>query len=268
MRSIWKGSIGFGLVNIPISLYPAVKERPFDFHFLHKKDRGRIRNERVCEVCGQTVDYGDLVRGYEYEKGQYVVLTDKDLEKVGAQSSRHIEITDFVKQSEIDPVFFEKPYYLAPGRSGEKAYALFQEVLKQNQRIGIGRLVLHTREQLAAVRATDGALMLEILRFSDELRDVEALKLLPKKGQRATKRELHLAEQLISQLSTRFDPKKYIDTYHDALLSLIKRKLSGETVRAPIKAPRATNVVDLMSKLKASLKQVKQRESPQRKAVA
>jgi DNA end-binding protein Ku len=267
MRTIWKGSISFGLVNIPISLYPAVKERPFDFHFLHKKDRGRIRNERVCEVCGQTVDYGNLVRGYEYEKGQYVVLTDKDLEKVGAQSSRHIEITDFVKQGEIDPVFFEKPYYLAPGRSGEKAYALFQEVLKQTQRIGIGRLVLHTREQLAAVRATDGALMVEILRFSDELRDVEALKL-PKKGPRATKRELHLAEQLISELSTRFDPKKYIDTYHDALLSLIKRKLSGETVRVPIKAHRATNVVDLMSKLKASLKQVKRRVPPRRTAVA
>jgi DNA end-binding protein Ku len=142
MRTIWKGSISFGLVNIPISLYPAVKERPFEFHFLHEKDQGRIRNERVCEICGQTVDYGNLVRGYEYEKGQYVVLTDKDLDKVGPESSRHIEITDSAKQGEIDPVFFEKPYYLTPGRSGEKAYALLQEVLKQTQQIGIGRLVL------------------------------------------------------------------------------------------------------------------------------
>ena len=254
MRAIWNGMISFGLVNIPVGLFTAVKERPFQFHFLHQKDQGRIRNQRVCEECNSEVEYKDLVRGYEYEKGRYAVLTSKDLDRISLESNKHIAITDFVSEQEIDPMFFDKPYYLAPGRNGEKAYALLRDVLRNTHKVGIGKLVLHTHEQLGAIRTRGPLLVLEILRFAAELRQPPALKV-PARG--ATAGELKVAEQLIDQLSTRFGPRKYEDTYQEALLGLIKQKLAGKPMRAGAKSRKATSVVDIMSKLKASLKQVK-----------
>jgi DNA end-binding protein Ku len=254
MRAIWNGMISFGLVNIPVGLFTAVKERPFQFHFLHQKDQGRIRNQRVCEECDAEVPYKDLVRGYEYEKGRYAVLTSKDLDRIALDSNKHIAITDFVSEDEIDAMFFDKPYYLAPGRNGEKAYALLREVLKNTRKMGIGKLVLHTHEQLGAIRTRGPLLVLEILRFAAELRQPPALKV---SARAAAAGELKIAEQLIDQLSTRFDPRKYEDTYQEALLGLIKQKLAGKTVRTGAKSRKATSVVDIMSKLKASLKQVK-----------
>lgn len=256
--------ISFGLVNIPVGLFTAVKERPFQFHFLHQKDQGRIRNQRVCEECDAEVSYKDLVRGYEYEKGRYAVLTSKDLDRIALDSNKHIAITDFVREDEIDPMFFEKPYYLAPGRNGEKAYALLREVLKNTHKVGIGKLVLHTHEQLGAIRTRGSLLVLEILRFAAELRQAPALKA----SRVAAVGELKIAEQLIDQLSTRFDPRKYEDTYQDALLGLIKQKLAGKPVRAGVKLRRATSVVDIMSKLKASLKQVKTEQRRGKKKAA
>jgi DNA end-binding protein Ku len=246
--------ISFGLVNIPVGLFTAVKERPFQFHFLHQKDQGRIRNQRVCEECDAEVEYKDIVRGYEYEKGRYAVLTSKDLDRISLESNKHIAITDFVSADEIDPMFFDKPYYLAPGRNGEKAYALLRDVLKNTHKVGIGKLVLHTHEQLGAIRTRGTLLVLEILRFAAELRQPPALKVPTARGSVA---ELKIAEQLIDQLSTRFDARKYEDTYQEALLGLIKQKLAGKPVRASAKSQKATSVVDIMSKLKASLKQVK-----------
>ena len=255
MRPIWNGMISFGLVNIPVGLFTAVKERPFQFHFLHKKDNGRIRNKRVCEECEIDVPYKDLVRGYEYEKGEYVVLTDKDLDGVSLQSNKNIAITEFVSENEIDPIFFDRPYYLAPGRSGEKAYVLLREVLKSSQKVGIGKLVLHTHEQLGAVRTRGDLLVLELLHFATELRQPPAVKL-PEIKKSSAPKELKIAEQLIEQLTTEFNPRNYEDTYQEALASLIKQKLSGKPVRAKAKVSKPTTVVDIMSKLKASLKQV------------
>jgi DNA end-binding protein Ku len=222
MRAIWDGSISFGLVNIPINLFSCLKGKPFRFHFLHHEDQGRIRNQMVCEVCGRIVDYKRIVRGYEYEKGKTIALTNKDLTAVRAESTRNIAITDFVSQKEIDPSFCDKPYYLAPGRHGERAYSLLCRVLAHTQQVGLGKLVLHAREHLAAIRAYEEVLMLELLHFSDELRKPEALGL-PANKYKPTKREFDLAQQLISQLSTNFDPEKYQDTYQDALLGLVKQ---------------------------------------------
>ena len=255
MRAIWNGMISFGLVNIPVGLFTAVKERPFQLHFLHQKDQGRIRNQRVCEECNTEIEYKDLVRGYEYEKGRYAVLTNKDLDRVSLESNKHIAITDFVREQEIDPIFFDKPYYLAPGRNGEKAYALLRDVLKNTHKVGIGKLVLHTHEQLGAIRTRGPLLVLEMLRFADEVRQPPVVKVPAARG--ATASELKLAEQLIDQLSTRFDPDKYADMYQVALLDLIKQKLAGKPISAGTKSRKATSVVDIMSKLKASLKQAK-----------
>jgi len=255
MRAIWNGMISFGLVNIPVGLFTAVKKRPFQFHFLHEKDQGRIRNQRVCEKCSAEVEYEDLVRGYEYEKGRYAILTSKDFDRISLESNKHIAITDFVSEREIDPIFFDKPYYLAPGRNGEKAYALLRDVLKHTHKVGIGKLVLHTHEQLGAIRTRDSLLVLELLRFADEVRQPPDVKVPTGKG--AVPGELKIAEQLIAQLSTRFDPRKYEDTYQGALLGLIKQKLAGKPIGVGAKSRKATSVVDIMSKLKASLKQVK-----------
>ena len=255
MRAIWNGMISFGLVNIPIGLFTAVKERPFHFHFLHQKDQGRIRNQRVCEECNTEVEYKDLVRGYEYQKGRYAVLTNKDLDRVALESNRHIAITAFVGEHEIDPMFCDKPYYLVPGRNGEKSYALLREVLKNTHRVGIGKLVLHTHEQLGAIRTRGPLLVLELLRFADEVRHPPVLKVPSARG--TTAGELKIAKQLIDQMSTRFDPSKYEDTYQEALLGLIKQKLAGKPISVRTKPQKATGVVDIMAKLKASLKQVK-----------
>ena len=255
MRAIWNGMISFGLVNIPVGLFTAVKERPFQLHFLHQKDQGRIRNQRVCEECNTEIEYKDLVRGYEYEKGRYAVLTNKDLDRVSLESNKHIAITDFVSEQEIDPMFFDKPYYLAPGRNGEKAYALLRDVLKNTHKVGIGKLVLHTHEQLGAIRTRGPLLVLELLRFADEVRQPPVVKVPAARG--AAAGELKLAEQLIDQLSTRFDADKYADMYQAALLDLIKQKLSGKPISAGSKSLKATSVVNIMSKLKASLKQAK-----------
>lgn len=255
MRAIWNGMISFGLVNIPVGLFTAVKERPFQFHFLHQKDQGRIRNQRVCEECNTEVEYKDLVRGYEYEKGRYAVLTNKDLDRISLESNKHIAITDFVGEREIDPMFFDKPYYLAPGRNGEKAYALLRDVLEKTHKVGIGKLVLHTHEQLGAIKTRGPLLVLELLRFADEVRHPPVLKVPSARG--VAPGELKIAEQLINQLSTRFDSSKYEDSYQEALLGLIKQKMEGKPIRAGAKPQKATSVIDIMSKLKASLKQVK-----------
>jgi DNA end-binding protein Ku len=264
MRAIWNGMISFGLVNIPVGLFTAVKERPFQFHFLHKKDQGRIRNQRVCEECNKEIEYKDLARGYEYEKGRYAVLTSKDFDRISLESNKHITITDFVNEGEIEPILFDKPYFLAPGRNGEKAYALLRDVLKQTHKVGIGKLVLHTHEQLGAIRTRGALLVLELLRFANELRQPPAMKV-PAKSAAG---ELKIAEQLITQLSARFDPRKYEDTYQESLRGLIKQKLAGKpaTVRPTLR--QATSVVDIMSKLKASLKQVKPEQRRAKKRAA
>jgi len=258
MRAIWNGAISFGLVNIPVGVYSATHSERISFHFLHKKDLGRIHNVRVCDIDGEEVAYEDLVKGYEYEKGEYVAMEEEDFDRIAIETNKNISIEDFVDQAEIDPMFFDTPYYLAPGKNAAHVYALFREALQKSGKVGIGKVAFREREHLAAIKAHGNALMLDTLFFADELSKTTGLDL-PAKGTRITERERKLAEQLIAEMTTKFDPEKYRDTYREALLKMIEQKLKGKGGKARKVAARkaTTNVVDIMSKLKQSLKATK-----------
>ncbi len=251
MRPIWNGMISFGLVNIPVGLYPATEAADdLHLHLLHKGDHGRIRNQRVCDVDNKPVDYKDIVKGYEYEKGQYVELTDEELEKIKVEGTDRIVIDDFVEANEIDPKFFEKPYYLLPGKKSDAPYALLREALQSSGKVGIARVVIRTRERLAAVRVDGNMLMLDTMHFADELRAVDA----PPAAAAVGKRELEMATMLIDHMTTKFEPEKYKDTYKEALLELINEKVEGkEVVHEDEKVQQPTQVLDLMAFLKASI---------------
>lgn len=252
MRSIWNGTISFGMVNIPIKIYPAVKSNFLSFHFLHEKDNGRIKNQRVCQECGQTVEYDELVRGYEYEKGKYLSLTEDELAKLSIEASKNIPILDFVDPEEIDPIYFDKPYYLGPGEEGDKLYALLRDALNRTNRVGIAKVVLRDREHLAAIKPMGRVLILDLLHFADEISATKGLKL-PAADAKLAAREVEMAERLIENMSSRFDPERYKDTYRADLAAVIEKKLEGKTIRAKAKAVEPTTVVDIMSKLKASI---------------
>jgi DNA end-binding protein Ku len=253
MRAIWNGAISFGLVNIPVGVYSATHSEKISFHLLHRKDLGRIHNQRVCDQCGKHIPYEDLVKGYEYEKGEYVTLDDEDFDRIAIESSKTIRVLDFVDQDEIDPMFFDTPYYLAPGKNADHVYALFREALTKTGKVGIGKVAFREREHLAAVKAHGNALMLDTMFFADEIAKTTELDLPAKL--KVTERERKLAEQLIEQMSGKFEPKKYEDTYREALLEMIDAKVKGKHGRVrKVAAKKATNVVDIMSKLKASLK--------------
>lgn len=254
MRPIWNGAISFGLVNIPIGVYSATHSERISFNFLHKADLGRIHNVRVCDACGKQVPYEDLVRGYEYEKGEYVALEEEDFDRIAIESSRTISIMEFVEQEEIDPMFFDTPYYLAPGKNADHVYALFREALKESGKVGIAKVAFREREHLAAVKPHGNALMLDTLFFADEIAKTTGLNL-PAKA-KVTEKERKLAEKLIEEMSGKFEPEKYEDTYREALLEMIEAKVKGKHGKTKkVAAKKATtNVVDIMSKLKASLK--------------
>ncbi len=254
MRPIWNGAISFGLVNIPIGVYSATHSERISFNFLHNEDLGRIHNVRVCDVCGKQVPYEDLVRGYEYEKGEYVALEEEDFDKIAIESSKTINIMEFVDQEEIDPMFFDTPYYLAPGKNADHVYALFREALKKTGKVGIAKVAFREREHLAAVKAHDNALMLDTMFFADEIAKPKDLNL--PKAAKISEKERQLAEKLIEEMSDKFEPEKYEDTYREALLKMIESKVKGKHPRTKKVAPKkaTTNVVDIMSKLKASLK--------------
>jgi len=265
MRSFWNGSISFGLVNIPVSVFPATKSEIVSFHFLHEKDLGRIHNQRLCEVCEKVVPYDELVRGYEYEDDKYLPLTPEDFENVNLESAKNIDILDFVKEQEIDPIYFDKPYYLVPDKKGQKAYALLRETLEHTGKVGIAKVIFHTREHLAAVRTRGEALMLDILHFATEIKSSEEMSL-PAQAN-VGKKELAMAEKLVANMTSPFRPEKYKDTYKEKLETLIEEKLSGKSAgkRAKRREP-TTNVIDIMSKLKASLKQKKTSKVSKRKS--
>lgn len=254
MRSFWNGSISFGLINIPVSVYPATKPEQLSFHFLHEKDLGRIHNERVCEKCGATVPYESVVRGYEYEKDQYTPVTKEDLESAAIEGSKTIDILDFVDDRQIDPMYFDKPYYLVPDKKGEKAYALLREAMKKAGKAGVAKVVFHTRENLAAVRPVGKALMLEVMHFAAEFKKPEEMQL-PGETIRVDKRELQMAEELVESMSAKFDPEKYKSTYHENLNRMIEEKMEGKAPQIKAKKRQPANVIDIMSKLKESLAQ-------------
>jgi DNA end-binding protein Ku len=255
-RAIWKGSISFGLVNIPIALYPATRREELKFRLLRKSDLSPVNYKRVAEKDGKEVPWDQIVKGYEYEKGRYVVLKDEDFERVDLEATQTVDIQDFVDQEEIDPMFFYKPYYLEPQKGGDKAYALLRDALKESNKVGIAKVVIKTRQYLAGVKPEDGALVLELMHFADELADAEKLNV-PKKLD-VGKREMTMARSLIESMSSKWEPQKYKDDYREALMEVIEEKVEAggkEIEEKPRKAPKPTKVIDLVSVLQKSLEE-------------
>ena len=255
-RAIWKGSISFGLVNIPIALYPATRREEFKFRLLRKSDLSPVSYKRVAEKDGKEVPWDQIVKGYEYEKGKYVVLKDEDFERVDLEATQTVDIQDFVDQEEIDPIFFYKPYYLEPQKGGDKAYALLRDALKDSNKVGIAKVVIKTRQYLAGVKPEDGVLVLELMHFADELADPGKLHV-PKKTE-VGKREMNMAKSLIDSMSSKWNPEKYRDDYREALMEVIEEKVEAggkEIEEKPKKARKPTNVIDLVSVLQKSLEQ-------------
>ena len=255
-RAIWKGSISFGLVNIPIALYPATKRDELRFRLLRKSDLSPVNYKRVAERDGKEVPWAQIVKGYEYEKGKYIVLKDEDFQRVDLEATQTVDIQDFVDQEEIDPMFFYKPYYLEPQKGGDKAYALLRDALKDTNKVGVAKVVIKTRQYLAGVKPEDGALVLELMHFADELADPEKLHV-PKKME-VGKREMSMAKSLIDTMSSKWNPEKYKDDYREALMEVIEEKVEAggkEIEEKPRKAPKPTKVIDLVSVLQKSLEE-------------
>src|SRR5216110_2668794 len=255
-RAIWKGSISFGLVNIPIALYPATRREELKFRLLRKNDLSPVNYKRVAEKDGREVPWDQIVKGYEYEKGKYVVLKDEDFQHVDLEATQTVDIQDFVDQEDIDPIFFYKPYYLEPQKGGDKAYALLRDALKDSNKVGIAKVVIKTRQYLAGVKPENGALVLELMHFADEIADPGKLHV-PKKTE-VGKREMNMAKSLIDSMSSKWDPEKYKDEYREALMDVIEEKVEAggkEIKEKPKKAPKPTKVIDLVSVLQKSLDQ-------------
>src|SRR5690242_10393427 len=213
MRAIWKGNISFALVSIPISLFSATRRNELSFHYLHKKDMSPVSYKRFCDSEDVEVPWDEITRGYEYEKGQYIEITDEDLDSADVELTKTIQILEFVKEEEIDPVYFDKPYYLEPQKGGERAYVLMREALAKSKRVGIAKVVLKSREHLAAVKPVRDMITLEMMRFAHEIVDPKGLNL-PEKVD-VSEKEMGLANMLIESMSDTFEPSKYKDDYHD-----------------------------------------------------
>jgi DNA end-binding protein Ku len=253
-RALWKGSISFGLVNIPIELHTAVRDHRPRFRMLHAKDASPVRFERVCIRDGHPVAWEDLVKGYEYEKGRFVVITKEDFRAAALEKTRTIDIIDFVDADEIDDRFFETPYYLVPAKGGERAYALLREAIRESGRIGIAKFILRDAQHLAAVEVIDEALVLSVMRFADELVKVDQFAFPAAKNIRA--QELQMAKSLVNSLAAKWDPAKYTDQYRENLMKIIQAKLKGRKVElAEGEERHGAEVVDLMERLRRSLAQ-------------
>jgi DNA end-binding protein Ku len=254
-RAIWKGSISFGLVNIPVGLYSAEKRQEVQFHLLNKKDQSPIRYQRVSEKTGKEVPWDDIVRGYEYEEGHYVILSDEDLKRANPESTQTVDILDFVDAADIPAYYFDKPYYLGPDKKGAKSYALLRETLVRTGKVGIAKVVIRTRQYLSAVVPEGDVLVLNLLRFAHELRDASEVEI-PHGRAGVTDRELDMAEKLVNGMVSDWDPEKYRDSYESDLMNLIEKRVkSGDTaaVETPVVRKHTGNVVDLMALLKRSV---------------
>jgi DNA end-binding protein Ku len=251
-RAIWKGAISFGLVTIPVELHTAVRDHRPRFRMLHARDKSPVRYERVCQRDGKPVAWEDLVKGYEYEKGRFVVLTKEDLKSAALNKDKSINILDFVKSEEIDDRYFETPYYVTPDKSGQHAYALLREALKQSGRTGIAKIIIRDAQHLAAVEVIDRAIVLTLLRYADELLDTGQL-MFPS-AEKVRKAELDMARMLVDNLASEWDPAKYTDEYRENLMKLIKARMKGQKPHLPAaEAAPQGQVVDLMERLRQSL---------------
>jgi len=251
MQAIWKGHISFGLVSVPVSVYSATMERRVSFALLHEKDNSPIRYKRFCERENTEVPKEEIVRGFEYEKGEFVILNEDDLAKVDAKLTKTIDIINFVKLDDIDPMWYDRPYYLEPQRGGERPYVLLRQAMEQTGFGGLSKTVLRNREHLGIVTPHGPMLLLQLLRFSDEVRD--AGKLDVPDDVKVEKKQLDLAKELINKMAEEFHFEDYVDEYSAKLLEVVRKKAQGKRVRVP-KAPKAPPVKDLMDALKKSLK--------------
>jgi DNA end-binding protein Ku len=266
MRPMWTGSISFGLVNIPVRLYSASVEREFEFHMLHKKDLSPIRFARICRSDGKEVPYDQIVRGYEYQKGDYVVLTDEDFKKANLKRTKSIEIFEFVNGNEVDPMYFDRPYYIEPIEGSAKAYVLLREALARSGKVGVAKYVIARKEHLGILKPEGDLLLLDQMRFSDEVRKPTGLNI-PSRTQ-ASANEIKVALQLINHLTKPFHPEKYHDSYAEELRDVIEKKSHGKMVKVKGEEPEPTKMPDLMMMLKESLeKEYESRAVPKKKKI-
>lgn len=259
-RALWTGSLSFGLVNVPIEVHTAVRDKGPRFRLLRRKDRSPIKFQRIAERDGEVVEWEDIVKGYEYAKGHFIVLTQEDFERAALKKDRVIDILDFVESSAIDDRFFEKPYYLLPGKGGTNAYALLREAIRESGRVGIGKFVLRTKQRLAAIEAIGDALVLSTMRFRDELARLEEYEFPPATGVRS--RELQMAVRLIGEFAAEWDPDKYTDDYRHNIMEIVKAKRDRTKPEFEVdEEPQSARVVDLMERLRKSLGQAKGRKA-------
>jgi DNA end-binding protein Ku len=257
-HAIWSGAINFGLVTIPVKLYSAIREHELRFNYLHAKDNGRIRYERVCTVCGEKVGWEEVVRGFPYAKDEYVVVSDDDFRKASPKAAQSVDIVEFVDVREIDPILFDVPYYLEPERRGRHAYALLREALAQSGKVGIARVVMRTREHLAALEPSGDALVIELMHWADEV--VAPTDLDFPRGEELAPKELKMAQTLVDTMSARFDARQFKDQYRADLMELIEARAQGRTApRAKGKVQAPTSVLDLAKVLERSIAATKKR---------
>jgi DNA end-binding protein Ku len=258
MKAIWKGAVTFGLVNITVRLYSAVQEKTLKFHMLHAEDGGRIKYQRVCSICGKEVTWDEIVKGYEYSKDHYVMFTEEELQALGIDSIKAIDVVTFVPLEDIDPIYYNKTYYVVPEPSGLKAYRLLQEALEAEGQVGLAKVALRDKEHLSTIRLKDDVFVLETMHWPDEIRQAVFEEL--DKDVSVSDAELKMARQLIQQLSGEFKPEEFVDEYRTRLEELVEQKVAGQeiTVAAePEEEP--TKVVDLMDALKASVAEAKKK---------
>jgi DNA end-binding protein Ku len=262
-RAMWKGAISFGLVTIRVAVFPATEEKTLRFNQLHAEDGGRIRQRRVCSIDGEEVPFDEIVKGYEYEKDRYVTLDDDDFAAVPAESSRAIDIHQFVDLADIDPILYKKSYYLVPEPTGVKAYALLREAMAEESKVGIAKVNFRDKEHLAALRFKDEAFVLETMYWPDEIRgaELEGVDV----DEKVRDQELAMAKQLIENLTGEWNPEEYHDEVREALLDIVEKKIAGEEIEIRPEAP-AAKVVDLMEALKASVAAAKEGEAPEASA--
>jgi len=264
-HAIWSGAINFGLVTIPVKLFTAVRTDELSFNMLHGKDEGRIKYERVCSVDGEPVPWDEIVKGYEYEKGQYVVLTDEDFKKVNPEATQSVDILEFVDLDKISPMFFDKPYYLEPSKQGRHAYALLRAALLEANKVAIARVVVRTKEYIAAVKPIGEALVLELMHWASEI--VEPSTLALPEDETLPEAEMKMAKMLIDTMSVNaFEPEKFTNRYHDELLAMIDARVSGKELPEPKKAAARPKVVNIMDVLAQSLEESKKRRAEARTA--
>ncbi|MCM3243388.1 MULTISPECIES: non-homologous end joining protein Ku [Cytobacillus] len=257
MHTMWKGSISFGLVNIPIKLHSATEDKDIKLRNLHKECHSPIKYEKTCPVCEVEIKNEDIVKAYEYTKGKFVVLEDEDLEKLKQENEdKAVEIVDFVKIQEIDPIYYNRTYYMSPGDGGGKAYSLLRKALETSEKVGLAKIIIRSKEQLAVVRVYENTLVMETIHYPDEVRKAADVPNVPAED-KVTDKEIDTAIMLIDQLTTEFKPEKYNDDYRTALLELIEAKRTGKDIVTPVEKEPAANVTDLMAALQASIDKTK-----------